>query len=77
MARGRKESGDRFDMNYATGYGVRVHILLPDQTHQTYCGKRVYNHWVTNSPPAANTICKNCKSAAWKENSETHHIDVS
>jgi hypothetical protein len=68
MARGGEESGDRFGMRYATGYGVRVHILLPDQRNMTYCGKRVYSEWSSIRPPTETTICKNCVRANKKEN---------
>lgn len=54
-------------MNYATGYGVRVHIVLPGQYQYTYCGKRVYTAWNTVAPPAENMVCKNCKSATERE----------
>ena len=54
-------------LDYATGYGSRVHILQKVNPKNTLCGARVYSRWADMAEPKPAEVCKSCYKAAQSE----------
>ena len=50
-------------LDYATGYGSRVHILQTD-SRDALCGTHTHQDWSEPEEPKPADICKRCLSAA-------------
>ena len=54
-------------LNYATGYGRRVHILAGDSSRLSLCGVVTHDDWVGDTDPEPGVICKSCYNSAKRE----------